>query len=147
MEKDNFKLVLSTERPPKEVFQTILKVRDWWSGYHNEQFTGETEKLNDVFHFYAAGGLHQCTQKIVGLIPNQRIVWLVTDSTLGFVEKSDEWNNSKIIFDISKKENKTQLTFTHEGLTPEIECYNSCAPSWTRYLQNKLMPLISQTKL
>lgn len=145
MKPDNFKLTLVTQRSPKEVFRAIIKVRDWWSGYPNEQFTGETEKLNDVFSFYAADGLHQSTQKIVELIPNQRIVWLVTDSTLGFVEKQDEWINSKIIFDISEKEGKTQLTFTHEGLTPEIECYDSCAPSWTTYLQNKLLPLINQT--
>jgi hypothetical protein len=47
-----------------------------------------------------------------------------------------------VIFEISKKDGKTQLTFTHEGLTPEMECYDSCAPAWSKYLQNRLLPLI-----
>jgi hypothetical protein len=144
MKLENFQLTLATERTPQEVFQTILKVRDWWTGYHNEQFTGETEHLNDVFHFYAAEGLHQCSQKIIELVPNEKIVWLVTDSSLGFVEKSDEWIDSKIIFEISPTGRNTRLIFTHEGLTPEIECYDSCAPSWTMYLQEKLLPLINK---
>lgn len=145
MKSENFQLTLVTNRTPQKVFQSIIKVRDWWTGYHNEQFTGETEHLNDIFHFYAAGGLHQCTQKIIELIPNEKIVWLVTDSHLGFVEKSDEWVNSKIVFEISTVGNNTQIVFTHKGLTPNIECYDSCAPSWTMYLQEKLLPLINET--
>ena len=43
--------------------------------------------------------------------------------------------------------NKTQLVFTHEGLTPEIECYESCAPSWSQYLHTKLLPLINTGKV
>ena len=70
------------------------------------------------------------------------VVWLITESVLSFIDNRDEWIGTKVIFDISKKDGKTQLTFTHEGLTPEIECYDSCAPAWTQYVQNKLLPLI-----
>ncbi|WP_425476370.1 hypothetical protein [Paraflavitalea speifideaquila] len=52
-----------------------------------------------------------------------------------------------MIFDITEKGGKTQLVFTHEGLTPEVECYDSCAPAWTQYLQNKLLPLINSGKV
>ncbi len=144
MKASDFKLTLLTERTPQEVYQAILKVRDWWTGYHNEEFTGSTENLNDEFSFSAAGGVHQCTQKIVEVIPNEKVVWLVTKSVLGFVEKTDEWIGTQIVFEISNTGGKTQLTFTHKGLTTEIECYNSCAPSWTNYLQNKLLPLINE---
>ncbi len=58
MKTSNFKLTLLTERAPQEVFQAIVNVRDWWTGYHNEEFTGNTEKLNDEFSFSAAGGAH-----------------------------------------------------------------------------------------
>jgi hypothetical protein len=139
----NFTVSLMTKQTPQEVFQAITNVRSWWSGYYAEEITGGTAKLNDEFSFRAAGGAHYSKQKLVEVVPNQKIVWLVTDSKLDYLEKKDEWIGTKIIFEISKKGSKTQLLFTHEGLTPEVECYESCAPSWSQYLQHKLLPLIN----
>lgn len=144
MKASDFKLTLLTTRSPQDVYQAILNVRNWWTGYYDEEFVGGTEKLNDEFSFSAAGGIHQCTQKLVEVIPNEKVVWLVIDSVLDFVEMTDEWIGTKVIFEISKIGDKTQLVFTHKGLTPEIECYDSCAPSWTNYLQTKLLPLINE---
>lgn len=144
MKKTDFSLELMTTKAPKEVFQDVLNVREWWSGYHSEEFEGSTKKLHDEFSFSAAAGAHYSKQKLVELIPDKRIVWLVTDSDFDYIEKRDEWTGTKLIFEISKETDKTKLTFTHEGLTPEVECYNSCAPSWTQYLQHKLLPLIKE---
>ena len=143
----NFTQTLTMSQTPQKVFEVILKVRKWWTGYHDETFTGMTEKLNDEFTFHAGHGAHYSKQKIVELIPNQKVVWLITDSKLSFLEKTDEWTGTKVIFEISTQADKTKLTFTHEGLTPEVECYNSCAPAWTEYLQNKLLPLLSTDKV
>ena len=142
----NFTTTLIVDQTPEEVFNVVRNVRGWWSGYYSEEFEGNTEKLNDEFSFRAGGGAHYSRQKLIVVIPNKKIVWLVTDSELDFLEKKDEWTGTKVSFDISTKGNKTELAFTHEGLTPEIECYNSCAPAWSQYLQNKLLPLITKGK-
>lgn len=146
MATSDFTVTLLTERTPEEVFQAVTNVREWWSGFYSEEITGGTEKLDDEFSFRAAGGAHCTTQKLVEVIPGKKMVWLITESALNFIEKQDEWTGTKVIFDISKKGDKTQLLFTHEGLTPEVECYDSCAPSWTMYLQNRLLPLIDAGK-
>ncbi|MFG4002014.1 SRPBCC family protein [Flavobacterium aquidurense] len=143
----NFTQTLTMSQTPQKVFEVILKVRKWWTGYHDETFTGMTEKLNDEFTFHAGNGAHYSKQKIVEIIPNQKVVWLITDSKLSFLEKTDEWTGTKVIFEISTEADRTKLTFTHEGLSPEVECYNSCAPAWTEYLQNKLLPLLSIDKV
>lgn len=142
MTTTDFRHTLITERTPEEVFHAIGNARGWWTGFHSEEFEGGTEKLDDEFVFRAAGGAHYSKQKIVEVIPNRKIVWLVTDSKLDFLEKKDEWTGTKIIFEISKKGDKTQLVFTHEGLVPEVECYDMCAPSWSQYLQEGLLRLI-----
>ena len=142
-ETKDFSITLSANQSPEEVYNAVMNVRGWWSGYYTEEFKGSAEKLNDEFTFHAGEGAHYSKQKIVEAIPNKRIVWLITESELSFIEKKDEWTGTRVTFDISKKGNKTQLTFTHEGLKPDVECYNSCAPAWTQYLQNKLLPLIS----
>ena len=147
METANFTLSMTTVQTQEDVFRAIMNVRDWWSGYYSEEIHGSTEKLNDEFTFRAADGAHFSKQKLVEVVPNEKLVWLITESKFTFIEKGDEWTGSKLIFDISSKNGKTKLVFTHEGLTPEVECYNACAPGWTQYLQNKLLPLIDSPKV
>jgi len=144
MKNKNFTTAIIVDQTPEEVFNAIRNVRGWWSGYYSEEIKGDTEELNDEFSFRAGGGAHYSRQKLVEVIPNKKVVWLVTDSKLDFLEKKDEWTGTKVIFDILKKDTRTQLVFTHDGLMPEIECYNSCAPAWSQYLQNKLLPLITK---
>jgi uncharacterized protein YndB with AHSA1/START domain len=144
MKTQDFTYTLLTEQSPQKVFQAITDVRAWWSGYYSEEITGGTSKLNDEFTFLAGGGAHFTRHKLVEVIPDKRIVWLITESNLSFVEKSTEWTGTVITFEISKAGNKTRLVFTHEGLTPDAECYEACAPAWTVYLENKLLPLINK---
>jgi uncharacterized protein YndB with AHSA1/START domain len=143
MAQVNFSMTLVSDQTPEQVFQAITNVRAWWSGYYAEEFSGDTTKLHDEFTFRTGDGVHYSKHKLVEVIPNQKIVWLITDSTLTFIEHQQEWVGSKVIFEISREGNKTHLIFTHEGLTPEVECYDACAPAWTQYLQNKLLPMIN----
>lgn len=138
----NFTFTLITEQSPEQVFQVIKDVRSWWSGLYSEEFTGSAEKLHDEFSFRAGEGAHYSKQKLVEVIPNKKLSWLITESELTFLEKTDEWVGTKMIFEISENEGKTRVTFTHDGLTPEVECYDSCAPAWSMYLKDKLAPLI-----
>lgn len=147
MSKNDFTTSLLVSQTTEEVFKAVLNVRGWWSGYYLEEFTGDTEKLNDEFCFRAGEGAHYSKQKLVEVIPGKKIVWLITESELTFLENAHEWTGTRVIFEISKKDGKTQLTFIHEGLTPEMECYDSCAPAWTQYVQNKLLSLINTNKV
>ncbi|MFC0775802.1 SRPBCC family protein [Terrimonas alba] len=146
MNNNNFSTTLVLEQTPEEVFHAINNVRGWWSGLYSEEITGNTEKLNDEFSFRAGGGAHYSKQKLIEVIPGKKVVWLVTDSELTFLEKKNEWTGTKIIFEISKKDGKTQVIFTHEGLVPEIECYDACSHAWSMYVQEKLLPLITTGK-
>lgn len=142
MATQNFTLTLLTDQAPQKVFQAICNVRNWWTGYYAEEIEGSTEQLNDEFSFRAGEGVHYSKHKLVEVVPDKKIVWLTTESDFSFIEKRNEWTGTNVIFEISKKGNQTQLVFTHEGLSPEVECYDACAPAWTAYLQNKLLPLI-----
>jgi hypothetical protein len=144
--KTDFTTSLLVDQSPEEVYQAVINVRGWWSGYYGEEYEGNTTKLNDEFSFRAGDGAHYSKQKLIAVTPNKNVTWLITESNLSFLEKTDEWTGSRVIFDITKKGNKTELTFTHEGLTPAIECYDSCAPAWQQYIDNKLLPLIQKGK-
>lgn len=143
MTKD-FTFTVTTDKTPQEVFQAVKQVRSWWSGLYEEEFTGDSEKLGDEFSFRAGGGAHYSKQKLVEVVPNEKLVWLITESDFTFIEKADEWTGTKLVFEISEKDGKTQLVFTHAGLTPEVECYDACAPAWSQYLKEKFIPFVNQ---
>jgi len=133
---NGFTFSMQTSQSVEKVFKTLLDVRNWWTGLYGEQIKGDSSKLNDEFTFKAGNGVHYSKQKLIEAEPNKRIVWLVTDSNLNFLNKPDEWTGTKICFDIANQSGKTKVTFTHEGLVPKIECYNGCAGAWTQYLEN-----------
>lgn len=144
MTKD-FTTTFLVDQSPKEVFEAVTNIRGWWSGLYSETITGKTKNLNDEFTFLAGGGAHYTEQKLIEIIPEQKVVWLITKAALTFVDKQDEWTGTKLIFEISKQKNKTQLKFTHQGLVPEFECYDACSSAWQQYLQEKLLTLIKSS--
>jgi hypothetical protein len=141
MNDRNITTTFSVDQTPKEAFDAINNVRGWWSG----EIEGSTDKLGDEFT-YRYQDLHYSKQKIIELIPGKKVVWLVLDSTLNFVEDKSEWNGTKIIFEISKKGNKTEVRFTHAGLVPKHECYNACSDAWGFYINDSLRSLITKGK-
>lgn len=142
----SFSTAFQTDRPVGEMFTKILEVRRWWSGLHSEEIVGHTEKIGDEFTFIAAGGKHWSKQKLMELIPNERIVWLVTESRLTFLDKTDEWNGSKICFDIKESGDRTEVRFTHIGLVPELQCFTGCSSTWPKYLEKLMQPANQEVK-
>jgi hypothetical protein len=140
MNTDNtyYTTTLLVDQTPEEVFKAVTNVRGWWS----EGIKGDTEKQGDEFVFEVPG-VHYAKQKLVEVIPDKKVVWLVTESNMTFVKDKEEWTGTKVIFDISQEGDKTKLTFTHEGLVPQIECYGACSNAWNQYVQHSLAKLIT----
>jgi hypothetical protein len=136
--KRDFATTILVDKTAKEVFSAINNVRGWWS----EEIEGSTNKLNDEFNYHYED-VHRCQIKIIEFIPDQKVVWLVLDNYFNFIKDKTEWVGTKIIFDITQLNNKTQIHFTHLGLVPEYECYDICENAWSQYIQQSLFNLIT----
>ena len=141
MAASDFTTTLLVDQTANEVFNAINNVRGWWS----EEVEGGTEKLNDEFNYHYLD-VHSCKMRLTEVIPDKKVVWLVLENHFKFTEDKTEWIGTKIIFDISEKNNQTQIMFTHQGLVPEYECFEICRDAWTSYIQNSLKKLITTGK-
>lgn len=141
MSNQNFNVTLLADQSPEEVFKAVTNVRGWWS----DEIEGGTEKLNDEFK-YQYLDVHSCRIKLTEVIPGRKVVWYVLDNYFNFTKDKSEWKDTSIVFEISRKDNKTQLQFTHVGLVPEYECYDACSAGWTQYIKHSLLSLITTGK-
>jgi hypothetical protein len=140
MNNKDFTTTLLVDLTPKEAFNVINNVRGWWT----EILDGNSQKLDDEFTV-RFGDVHMSKQKLIEVIPDKKVLWLVTDSKLNFVDNTQEWTNTKISFEIAEQGGQTQIKFTHFGLVTEVECYNGCSTGWTYYI-GSLYKLLTEGK-
>ena len=144
MNNNSFTTTIAVAKSPEDVFNRITHdVAKWWGG---QDLTGRTQKLNDEFIIHHPGA-HYSKQRIVELIPNAKLVWLVTESTLYWLQKDQhEWENTRMIFELSTNGGQTRLHFTQEGLVPEKECFALCSQGWNTVIKDYLFYLITEGK-
>lgn len=140
MKTEDYNVSITVDATAHEAFESINSISKWWT----EDVEGSSQKPGDEFTV-RFGDIHVSTQKIIEVIPDKKVVWLVTDSKLNFIKDKDEWTKTTIEFDISNIDNKTQIHFTHFGLVPEVECYNSCKKGWNYYIES-LYKLLTEGK-
>ena len=141
MKPQDFTTTIVVDQTPDEVFTAINDPRAWWS----QEIVGGTDKLNDEFSYHYQD-VHNCQIKLIEVIRDKKVVWQVLDNYFKFTKDKSEWKGTKIIFDISAKDNKTQLRFTHMGLVPSYECFDICSNAWTQYINQSLWSLITKGK-
>jgi hypothetical protein len=141
MKNKGFTTTILVDQSPKEVFNAVNDVRGWWQGV----IAGSTTKLDDEFT-YRMEDIHFSKQRLVEVIPDKKVVWLVTESKLNFVKKKSEWTGTKINFEIAEQGSKTELRFTHFGLVPEFDCYGGCSGAWGQLIEQSLLSLITTGK-
>ena len=99
----DFTTIIQVNQSPQEVFNAVTNVQGWWS----EEIEGNTTKLNDEFNYHYED-VHRCKIKLIEVIPNQKIVWLIEENYFSFTKDDTEWTNTTAVFDISKENDKTK---------------------------------------
>jgi uncharacterized protein YndB with AHSA1/START domain len=141
MSGQDFTATITVDQTPEEAFAAINNVRGWWS----EEVEGGTEKIGDEFVFHVQD-VHYCKMKLTEVVPGHKVVWQVSDSYIAFVEDKAEWDDTEILFEVSEKDGKTEVCFTHVGLAPAVECYDVCSDAWRSYVTGSLRSLIATGK-
>ena len=142
MKDHSYTATIEVTNSSNDVFDQILQVSKWWS----KDFEGSSARLNDEF-VICHPGRHYSKQELVELVPGKKVVWLVTDSELDWLENDKhEWTNTRMIFEIATKGDNALLQFTHEGLNPKKECYARCEQGWNMVIKERLFNFITSGK-
>lgn len=124
--------------PPSLVYEAFTqadKLREWWT---NKCEAGSKAGDKNIFYFDEAKAVFT----IEKLDPGKEVVWKCVEHDFKYEEpitKTDEWVGTTIRIQL-KKNGKlgTDMTFTHEGLVPELQCYSVCEQGWDHFLKTSL---------
>jgi uncharacterized protein YndB with AHSA1/START domain len=137
---ESYRATIEVAKPAHAVFRCITEdVARWWGG---TDLTGGSTRVNDEF-VIDHPGTHYSKQKVVELIPDKKVVWLVTESRMGWLRDQGEWTDTKMVFELTGEGNKTVLRFAHEGLTPDKECFSRCSEGWSMVIKDWLLDFIA----
>jgi hypothetical protein len=85
MQNRNFTTTIEVTKSPQDVFNAIKDVAKWWN---KEDFEGNSSKLNDEF-IIDHPNQHYSKQRLIEVTPNEKVVWLVTESILHWLQKTN----------------------------------------------------------
>jgi hypothetical protein len=139
MNQQNYQCSIAAGFTPGKAFEAIGRVTEWWA----KNVEGSSEKLNDVF-IVGFPGETSVTFKVTESIPGKKIVWQVADCYLPWLKDKTEWTGTTVMFEISPLGDETQVTMTHIGLVPGIECYEGCESGWNKYFKGSLFKLLTE---
>ncbi len=138
MRDEHFTLRFLVDETPERAVAAILDVRGWWS----RALEGNSAKPGDEFT-YRHGDLHRSTQRVTEVVPGARVVWRVLDAHLSFAKNPAEWTGTDIVFEVTPRDGRTEVRFTHVGLVPAVECFAMCAKGWRYYVGESLQRLLT----
>ena len=133
----DFHCEISINASPQKVFTALTEqkgLQNWWTPTCSaEAKVGSKAKFNFDKTYNV--------MEIEKLIPNKQVIWRCVDQYHNSpnLTKHDEWVGTQIIFNL--KENTkggTDLSFTHQGLAEDLQCYAQCFKGWTHFIKTSL---------
>lgn len=142
MKASSYKTNGKVEEPAQEVFKALTEeISLWWSTV----YSGEAKKAGDQFRVEFNKTFMEFTIEEAAA---NKIVWLCTDiyNDIPQAENKTEWIGTRVIWEIQPvTESSAQITLTHDGLTPELECFEICEGGWNFYF-GSLLSLLNKGK-
>lgn len=127
---EDFTAVLNLAASPDTVsalFTSADGVSRWWGPTQGDAAVGGT--------LVTSFGDHGVNAMLVLEAGPDRVVWepIAVGGTTP-TGHTQEWLGTRMEFDIAPSGGGTELRFRHAGLTPQLECWDSCAAAWTYFM-------------
>lgn len=138
MKQQDYQCSITAPVSPEEAFDGINDVAGWWA----KNTEGYSESLHDVFT--VRFGETYVTFEIIGFVPSQRVIWLVTGCNLHWIKNKTEWTGTSIVWEIWDTGDGVRIDMTHHGLVPNAECFEDCHAGWDDHIKNSLVKYLTE---
>ncbi|MCE7992954.1 MAG: hypothetical protein HEP71_13280 [Roseivirga sp.] len=122
------------------VFKAVTeRIDEWW---------GEVDIQPDAddVKFRVSFGEAFWRFRVADFELNKRVSWECIESNqvhAGLRGIREEWLGTKLHWElIGNSDDQTKLSFTHEGLVPDFNCYEVCSDAWGFFIGNSLKALV-----
>lgn len=131
MSDQSYSTEIQISAKPESVYQAITKDIDKWWTESSNQALQIGDKLVVRFEKTTCW-----VMEVSEAIQNRSLVWKVAEANhdLEGITKKDEWRGTTIKWNIVKYETGSKVTLTHQGLVPELECFDICQAGWDYFL-------------
>jgi len=139
MNVPDYHVQLKVDTTSEQAIKAISNVQSWWA----QTVDGSAKKQGDQFtvYFGKTWGKFQ-----VSALDRDVMVWVVMDCHLDLLHNTKEWNSTRIVFRLGSEGTQTVIDITHEGLTPEKECFKDCTNGWNFYFRESLQGYLEKEK-
>lgn len=141
---EHFTLDMVFDAPVEQLYRSVAAKdgpSQWWT-----RFCETGDSVGDIsrFRFPRAGFF--ANMEITDLKPDELVEWRCVDSRhpkdSPFSDLRD-WVGTTLSFHCEAVDETTStLRFEHRGLTPDMDCYESCKSGWSYYLGESLRALL-----
>lgn len=140
MKKENYQAIITVNKPANVCMNAINQVQDWWTA----GFEGEASKINNCFK--VDFGKTFVDFRVTESDPEKKLTWLVTDCYIQGIKDNFEWKGTTVVWELKPIKEGTEITMTHIGLVPDVECFEMCQKGWNFYVKTSLFKLLSEGK-
>jgi len=137
MSNQSYQKTIVVKANTERVFAALTRnIEYWWTKPDNA-----IVKEGDKAKFTFPPGRSYWTFEATSLTPNQVKLRCVDALHLheGMPSAIEtEWLGSQLIFNMTQKGQSTQIDFEHQGLIPQLHCYEVCENGWDYFFLESL---------
>ncbi len=140
----NYRDAIQVRASKDDCFQAIATQMDkWWT----QSIEGDLTQVGDRVSAHFPPDYGFWTFEATGFERPHRIEMVCVKAhhkVQGQPEEIDqEWLGTKIIWDIATAGEMQEITMTHEGLTPKLNCWGICLDGWNHFFKSSLKAFLN----
>lgn len=138
MTKQSYRKTIDVQAPPSAAFEAVTKgVEHWWTRPDQPLIN-----IGDRAKFNFPPGVSYWTFELTGMKPSTWVEWTCVDALHIHEGKpkeiETEWLNTQVLWQISEHEGGSRIELRHDGLTPDLLCYDVCEAGWDLFFLGSL---------
>src|SRR5690242_4499242 len=113
--------------PPGDVF-TAFTTLDGIAGWWTRQVSGSAEQGGLLTLGFPNSDGPRVVLHVDAAEPDRAVVW--SAHSVPPLPAWEEWAGTRIVVRLGRDDGGTTMRFEHEGLTPQLHCYETCSRGW-----------------